>query len=324
MKLARNSLLAIVAAAAAFMTTSALAQGSYPNKTITLVVPVNAGGVTDQMARAFANSMTRSLGQSVVVDNKGGANGVVGAGAVAKALPDGYTLCFCHSGPVTLAKFTMGTLPYDIDKAFAPITRVYDFSPIVAIPANAPYSTLVDFFKAAKVKPGMSFGHTGVGGALHLGMEGLRDQAGVDMTAVAYPGENPMIPDLVTGRLDSGLLSPLFAKAQASVGKVKLLASLGSVSPLSGVPTAADSGFPGFQASTWSGLFAPAGTPPAVIQKLYAAIQSAAADEEVRAKLAAAGLTPVAGQTPEQFTVYVEQEKQKWARVVKKMGGIKS
>lgn len=323
MNLARSSLLASIASAAV-MTTGALAQASYPNKTITLVVPVNAGGVTDQMARAFANSMTQSLGQSVVVDNKGGANGVVGANTVAKALPDGYTLCFCYSGPVTLAKFSMGTLPYDIDKAFTPITRVYEFSPIVALPASAPYSTLADFFKAAKAKPGMSFGHTGVGGALHLGMEVLRDQAGVDMTAVAYPGENPMIPDLVTGRLDSGLLSPLFAKAQASAGKVKLLASLGSLSPLPGVPTAADSGFPGFQASTWSGFFAPSGTPPAVIQKLYAAIQSAAGDADVREKLAAAGLTPVTGQTPEQFTVYVEQEKQKWARVVKKMGGIKS
>jgi len=309
---------------ATLITFGAQAQDNYPVKTITLVVPVNAGGVTDQMARAFATSMARSLGQSVVVDNKGGANGVIGANIVAKAAPDGYTLCFCYSGPVTLAKVSMASLPYDIDKAFAPITRVYDMNPIIAVPANAPVSTLADLLKASKATPGMSFGHTGVGGALHLGMELLNEQAAVRMTAVAYPGENPMVPDLVTGRLNAGLLSPLFAKAQAAGGRVKLLASLGSPSAVPGVPTVADSGFPGFHASTWSGIFAPAGTPAPIIQKLYGAIQAAAADAEVKEKLATAGLAPVVGHTPEQFSTFVEQEKQKWALVVTKIGGIKN
>ncbi len=127
--------------AAALIATGVHAQDNFPAKPITLVVPVNAGGVTDQMARAFAISMGKSLGQSVVVDNKGGANGVIGANAVAKAAPDGYTLCFCYSGPVSLAKVSMASLPYDIDKAFAPITRVYDLSPIVTVPANSPIST---------------------------------------------------------------------------------------------------------------------------------------------------------------------------------------
>jgi len=307
---------------AALFAGGACAQGAYPNRPVTLVVPVNAGGVTDQMARAFATSMGKSLGQTVVVDNKGGANGVVGASLVAKAAPDGYTACFCYSGPVTLAKVTMASLPYDIDKAFTPVTRVYDLSPIVAVPATAPHATLADLLKAAKAKPGMSFGHTGVGGALHLGFEVLKEEAKVDMTAVAYPGENPMVPDLITGRLDAGLLSPLFAKAQAAAGKVKLLASMGAPSPLPGVPTVAELGHPGFHASTWSGFFLPAGTPAPVVQRLYAAVQAAAADPEVREKLQAAGLTPVVGQTPEQFRAFVEQEKQKWADVVKKIGGI--
>ncbi len=132
-----------------------------------------------------------------------------------------------------------------------------------------------------------------------------------------------MVPDLITGRLNAGLLSPLFAKGQSAAGKVKLLASLGAPSAVAGVPTVADSGFPGFHASTWSGFFAPAGTPAPVVQKLYVAIQAAAADTEVKEKLAAAGLTPVAGQTPEQFSAFVEQEKQKWALVVNKLGGLK-
>lgn len=302
---------------------SVYAQQAYPSRPVTLVVPVNAGGVTDQMGRAFAASMAKALGQTIVVDNKGGANGVVGASLVAKAPADGYTICFCYSGPVSLAKVSMDSLPYDIDKAFTPVSRVYDLSPVIAVPTNSPYNTLADLMKAAKGKPGMSFGHTGVGGALHLGFEQLRTQAGVDMVAVPYPGENPMIPDLVTGRLDAGLLSPLFAKGQADAGKVRLLGSLGTPTPLPGVPTVAEQGYAGFHAATWTGFFLPSGTPQPVVQKVYEAVQVAANDPEVQARLKAAGLTPVVGQTPEQFRVFVDQEKQKWSAVVSKIGGLK-
>ena len=314
----------LLAATLAGLCASAGAQaGAYPTKPITLVVPVNAGGVTDQMARAFATSMGKALGQSIIIDNKGGANGVLGANVVAKAAPDGYTACFCYSGPVSLAKVSMASLPYDIDKAFTPVSRVYDLSPVVSVPTSSPHKTLADLLSAAKAKQGMSFGHTGVGGALHLGFEELAARAGVNMTAVAYPGENPMVPDLVTGRLEAGLLSPLFAKGQADAGKVRLLGSMGSPSPLPGVPTVAELGYPNFHATTWSGFFLPAGTPQPVVQKFYEAVQVAAKDPEVQARLKAAGLTPVVGQTPEQFAVFVEQEKQKWSTVVNQIGGLK-
>lgn len=303
---------------------AAQAQSAYPSKPLMLVVPANPGGVTDQMARAFGTAIGKALNQTVVIENRGGANGVLGANVVASAAPDGHTICFCYSGPVTLAKVSMASLPYDIDKAFVPVTRVYDLNPIVSVPTSSPYATLADLFKAAKAKPGMTFGHTGVGGALHLGFEGLRDEAKVDMVAVAYPGETPMVPDLVTGRLDAGLLSPLFAKAQAAGGKVRLLASMGAPSPLPGVPSLAEAGFPASRATTWAGFFVPAGTPAPVVQKLYDAIQVAAKAPDVHDRLVSAGLTPVVGETPAQFKVFVDQEKQKWAEIVKKIGGLKS
>lgn len=301
----------------------ARAQAGYPSKPITVIVPITPGGVTDRMARVFATGIGKSLGQSVVVVNRGGANGTLGANAVAKATPDGYTLCFCNSAPVTLAKFTVESMPYDMDHAFAPVTRVYDLSPIIAVPPNSPHSSLGDLLKAAKAKPGMTFGHTGAGGALHLGFELVLDEARTDMTAVAYPGESPMLPDLATGRLDAGVISAQFAKAQASAGNLKILASMGAPSPMLGVPTVAELGFPGFHATSWSGFLLPAGTPAPIVQQLNAAIQKVASDPEIHASLVAAGLTPVIGQTPEQFQAFIEKEKQNWAKVVKKIGGIK-
>lgn len=293
---------------------------TYPVKPITMVVPVSAGGVTDQIGRAFATAMSKSLGQSVVIDNKGGAGGVIGASLVAKAAPDGYTMCFCYSGPVALAKVSIETLPYNIDRDFLPVTRVYDMAPVIAVPANSPYNTLADLLKAGK--PGvakLSYGHTGVGGVLHLGVEALKQRAGLDMTAVAYPGENPMIPDLVTGRIDVGMLSPLFAKGQVQAGKVRVLASLGSPSPLPGLPTVADSGFPGFQAITWVGIFLPAGTPEPILRKVYEAVQYAARDKAVQDRIAGAGLAPVVDLSPEQFKEFVEREKQTWVDVARKL-----
>lgn len=305
------------------MVGTAYAQEKYPSKPIKLIVPLNPGGVNDQIARAFAAGMSETLGQQVLIENRGGASGVVGANLVAKAPPDGYTLCFCFSAPVTLVKYSMGALPYDIDNAFKPVTRVFDLIPMITVPASSPYSSLTELLKAAKENPGMAYGHTGTGGALHLGFELLLDEARVDMTEVGYPGENPIVPDLATGRLTAGTLSALFAKRQAAAGRVKILASMGSSSPVPGVPTVAELGFPGFHVASWSGFFLPAGTPEPIVQKLYTAIQRALSDPEIRGRLTDAGLTPVVGQTPEQFAAFIAQEKLKWDRVVKKIGGLK-
>ncbi len=299
------------------------AQAAFPSKTITVIVPISPGGVTDRMGRMFSAGMGKVLGQSVVVINRGGANGTLGANAVAKAPADGYTLCFCNSAPVTLAKFTMDAMPYDMDRAFVPVTRVYDLSPIVVVPGSSTHTSLAELIKAAKANPGMTFGHTGTGGALHLGFELLLDKAEASMTAVAYPGESPMLADLATGRLNAGVVSAQFAKAQAASGNVRPLGTLGAVSPMPGVPTVAESGFPGFHATSWAGFLAPAGTPTAVLEQINAALQTVVNDAEIRAALAAAGLTPVAGEGPKEFAQFVEQEKRNWSQVIQKLGGIK-
>jgi tripartite-type tricarboxylate transporter receptor subunit TctC len=299
------------------------AQGTYPSKTITVIIPISPGGVTDRMGRIFSAGMGKVLGQSVVVMNRGGANGTLGANVVAKAPPDGYTLCFCNSAPVTLAKFTMDAMPYDMDRALVPVTRVYDLSPIVVVPGGSTHTSLAELIKAAKANPGMTFGHTGTGGALHLGFELLLDKAEASMTAVAYPGESPMLADLATGRLNAGVVSAQFASAQAASGNARVLGAMGSVSPLQGVPTVAQSGYPGFHATSLAGFLAPAGTPTGILLQIDAALQAVMNDAEIRTALSAAGLTPVVGEGPKEFAQFVEQEKRNWSQVIQKIRGIK-
>lgn len=319
-----SRLLAALLVPLAVVPAGALAQ-NYPSKTITMIVPVAAGGVTDQMGRLFANEMTKSIGEKVIVENRPGVNGVAGANVVAKAAADGYTLCFCYSGPVALAKVSTPDLPYDIDKDFTPISRVYDLIPVITVPANSRFNTLADMINYAKANPGkLSYGHTGVGGALHLGFELLKSVGNFDILAISYNGENPIVPDLVTGRLDMALFSPLFAKAQADAGKAKMLAHSGAdrLQLIPNVPTVASQGYSGYQSGTWSGIFAPANIQPTVVQKLYDSIQIAARDKATQDRILTAGLSPVIGNSPAQFKEFVDREKKNWADLIKKLGGI--
>lgn len=302
---------------------SAAAQASYPSKPIVFVVPLAAGGVHDRMMRALMGKLSKTLGQPVIIENKPGANGTIGANMVAKAPPDGYTVCVCHSSPVSLAKASMEKLPYDIDKAFVPVTRIYDMIPIITASANSPYASLPDMLKAAAAGRHLSYGHTGLGGALHLGFERLKQEAKVDITAVGYNGEAPLLPDLMAGRLDSAMVSPQTAKVQFAAGKLKILASMGSPSPLPNVPSLADMGFPGFHVASWLGFFLPAGTPGPVVRKLYDAIQVAVTEESFSELVRDAGLQPVVGQTPEQFQTFLNEEKKSWSEVTKAMGHVR-
>ena len=298
---------------------------NYPARTVTMIVPVAAGGVTDQMARVFAAEMAKPLAQSVIVENRPGVNGIAGANAVAKAAADGYTLCFCYSGPVALAKVSTPDLPYDIDKDFLPVSRVYDLIPVIAVPATSHFHSLPEFIAYAKANPGkMSYGHTGVGGALHLGFEQLKSIGGFDVLAISYNGENPIVPDLISGRLDMALLSPLFAKKLAEGGKVRLLAQSGAerLRLIPDVPTVASAGYPGYQTGTWSGIFLPARAAAPIVQKVYEAVQEAAHNSGVEERILAAGLQPVVGNTPPQFREFVDREKKTWADLIKKLGGI--
>lgn len=317
--LLRRALVASVLFASA---TAGLAQ-SYPTRPITLIAASAPGGILDQLARAYGAALTRETGQTVIVENRGGAGGTLAASMLVKAPPDGYTMCFCYSGPVALVKASLDKVPYDIDKDFLPVTRAYNLTPIITVPATSTLKTFDDLLRVAKEQPGtLSYGHTGVGGALHLGFEDLSVRAGLRFIAIPYAGENPMVPDLISGRIDIGVMSPLFAKAQAEAGKVRILASMGLRPVLPGVPAVATyPGFAGFEAGSWTGFFLPAGTPDAVLRKAYELVQRASRSQDVHDRLTSFGVTPVVDETPEQFAKFVDAEKKRALETMKRLGG---
>ncbi|APO70730.1 bordetella uptake domain-containing protein (plasmid) [Rhizobium gallicum] len=290
----------------------------YPNKPIRMVIPVAPGGITDAIGRIFAESVSKIIGQQVVVDNRPGGNGSIGANIVAKASPDGYVICWCHSAPIVLHHLQQPDIPYDPETDLLPITRIYDLDLfLAALPSTA--SSLDEFIKLAKSKPGeLSFGSTGVGGALHLGGVLMSNELGIQLSHVAYPGEAPLINDLLGGRLPVGILSTAAAIRLSKSGEVALLTSLSAnrTPTLPDVPTLVERGYPDVKVGTWIGVFAPAKTPEPVARKLIAAFENVLSDESVKEKLLAAGVTPVNGSVGQDFKAFLTDEVAKWKGVL--------
>lgn len=292
----------------------ALAQTTYPSKAIRIVVSASVGGATDQVARALAQSMSGVLGQAITVENKTGANGVLGAGVVATSAPDGYTMCFCSTftSPSTTRQL------YTVDNVI-PVTRAYELMPMIIVPANSPYKTLADLIAGAKQKGG-AFGHTGANGVLHLAFEELKQRAGFEMTPVAYQGETPILPDLIGGRLDAAVVSTLLAKQQAENGRVRILAGFGATSTIPGVPTVAASGYPGVVFSTWGGVFLPLGTPAPLAKQIWTAVQAALRDPAVNQRITNNGLLPILDETPDQFLEHIRTSNESLRKTMRSLG----
>lgn len=311
-QLLRNlaAVLAVGVAAAA----GAAAQTAYPSKPIKIVVSASVAGATDQVARALAQSMSAALGQPIHVENKTGANGVLGAGVVATSAPDGYTMCFCSTftSPSTTKPL------YTVDSVI-PVTRAYELMPMIIVPADSPYKTLADLVEGAKKKGG-AFGHTGANGVLHLAFEELKHRAGFDMTPVAYQGETPILPDLIGGRLDAAVVSTLLAKQQAENGRVRILAGFGATSTIAGVPTVAASGYPGLVFSTWGGVFLPLGTPAPLVKQIWTAVQAGLRDPAVNQRIVNNGLLPILDETPEQFLEYIRSSNESLRKTMRNLG----
>jgi tripartite-type tricarboxylate transporter receptor subunit TctC len=290
------------------------AQGAFPSKPLRIVVSASVGGATDQVARSIGHFMSTAFGQPVSVENRTGANGVVGAGVVASSLADGHTLCFCSTftSPSTVKQlYTVNNL--------IPVTRAYDLNPMIIVPANSPYKTLADLIAGAKQKGG-AFGHTGTNGVLHLAFEELKQRAGFDMTPVAYQGETPIMPDLISGRLDAAVVSTLLAKQQAEAGRVRVLAGFGNTSTIAGVPTVAASGYPNLVFTTWGGVFLPLGTPAPIVAQIWTAVQAALRDPAVSQRIASNGLLPIVDETPEQFLDYIRTSNEKLRKTMRGLG----
>jgi tripartite-type tricarboxylate transporter receptor subunit TctC len=304
----------------AFFTCAAAAQ-SYPSKPVRIVVPFAPGGGVDLTARILAQKLTERVGQSFIVENRTGASGIIGTEFVAKSAPDGYTLLVGSQTTQAVVPAMYGKLNYDTARDFAAVTEIA-FSPLlIVVHPSLPVKTVKDLIALAKARPGqLTFGAAS-GGTPHMAGELFKLVAHVDMLFVPYKGEGPAIADAMGGQISMVFSNLPVALPQAQGGRLRALAvtSRQRVSTAPGIPTAAESGLPDYEASTWFGLFAPAATPRDVIGKLNADAASALNVPEVKERMAGQGLFVVAN-TPEQFAAFVKTEIPRWAKVVRDAG----
>jgi tripartite-type tricarboxylate transporter receptor subunit TctC len=295
---------------------------AYPTKPIRLVVPFPAGGATDILAREVAKHLTDAWGQSVVVDNRPGAGGNIGSELVAKAAPDGYTLEMGTVGTHAINASLYSKMPYDHVKDFVPVILVAGVPNVLEVNPALPVNSVQELIAYAKANPGkLNFASSGSGTSIHLSGELFKVMAGVQMTHVPYKGSAPALQDLIGGQVQLMFDNLPPSLPQIKAGKLRALAvtSAGRAPALPDTPTVAEAGLPGFEASSWFGVLAPAGTPPEIVNKLNAEIAKWLASPGAKEKLANVGAN-IAGGTPEDFARHIQAETAKWAKVVKESG----
>ena len=294
---------------------------AFPAKPIRIVVPFPPGGATDVAARLIATRMSEKWGHAVVIDNRAGAGGNVGSDIVAKSAPDGYTLVMGVTGSHAINTSLYSKMPFDPVADFIAISQVAVVPNVIVVHPSVPASTLAELVALARREPGkLNYASLGNGTAAHLGMEMLKSAAGIDITHVPYKGSAPAVSDLLAGQVQMMVDGLPSALPHIKAGKLRAIAitSLRRSPALPDLPTVAEN-YPGFYADAWSGLFAPKGTPPAVVDKLSVEVQRILRLPDVREKLAGLGAEPV-GSTPAEFSAHVKREIDKWARVVKTSG----
>jgi len=295
---------------------------TFPDKPLRLVVPFTPGGTTDILARLVGQKLGDALGQTVVVDNRPGAGGNIGADAVAKAAPDGYTLLMGTLGTQVTNQFIYARMPYDSARDFAPVTLVANSPNVLMTNATLPVSSVADVIALAKREPGkINYASTSTGGSPHLSGELLDSMAGIKMQHVPYKGAAPAMTDLLAGQVNLMFDNLPSALAQIQSGKVKALAITGKQrSPiLPKVPTVRESGLPGYEVNSWFGLLAPAGTPADRINKLQQAVAKALAQPEVRQRIEQLGAEP-GGDGPAAFAAVIRADTTKWSAVIRQAG----
>jgi tripartite-type tricarboxylate transporter receptor subunit TctC len=299
-----------------------VAAQSYPNRPVRLVVPFPAGGTTDILARAIAQKLSEALGQQFVVDNRPGAGGNIGADIVAKSAPDGYTLLMGTVGTQAINVSLYAKMPYDAAKDFTPVVLVAGVPNILVVNPSVPVHTVADLIKLAKDKPGaINFASSGNGTSIHLSGELFKVSTGVQMSHVPYKGSAPALTDLIGGQVQVMFDNLPSALPHVKAGKLRAVAvtSTKRAPALPDVPTIAESGVPGFEATSWFGILAPAGTPRDIVTKVNAEANKALQSPEMKEKLLSQG-AEAAGNTPEYFGDYIKAETVKWAKVVKESG----
>ena len=309
----------LVAAALLGIAGAAFAQSTFPTRSVTLVVPFPPGGGTDTGARIVAQKLGAKWGQTVIVENKGGAAGMIGSDAVAKSKADGYTLLMGNIGTQAINPSLYKKMAYDPATAFAPVALVAELPLAMMVNPAVPAKTVKEFIALAKSQPGkLSYSSSGAGGAPHLAAEMFKEATGTFILHVPYRGGGPAIADLLAGHVQLSFMTVLEASGHIKAGKLRALAVTGAqrVPALPDVPTLAEAALPGFNSISWIGLLAPAGTQADIVQKISADVREVLASDEVKTKLVELGAIP-AGNTPAQFQALIEADRKRYAQVIK-------
>jgi tripartite-type tricarboxylate transporter receptor subunit TctC len=313
------------AAIAAPLGLSGLARAAnWPTKPVRYVVPFAAGGTTDILARLLGPKLGASLGQTFVIDNKGGAGGVLGADAVAKSPPDGYTILGGTISTQAINPALQSKIPYDAARDFAPITLIGSTPNVIIVPAASPFKTMQDLLAYARANPGkLSHSSAGTGTSQHMGGELLKQLAKVYIVHIPYRGSGPAIQDVMGGQVNMGIDTLVVAAPHIKAGTLRALAvtTAKRARGFESIPTVAESGVPGYDVASWQSVHAPAGTPSEITHLLAAEFAKAMKLPDVQERFAAIGLEP-SGMSPEELAAFEAKERAKWLRVVKE-GNIK-
>ena len=295
---------------------------AYPSKPIRYIVPYAPGGSTDIVARLLAQKLTESMGQQVVVENRPGAGGSIGAEIVAKAAPDGYTMVTAVTSIMAINQFLYRKLPFDPERDFAPVSQVGSLPLILMVHPSIPARNVKELIAVAKARPGqLNYGSSGIGTGTHMTTELFKTMAGIDIVHIPYKGSGQVMGDIIGGQLALIFDQVVSSIPHVQAGKLRMLAITSSKRfvSLPDVPTVAESGVPGYESISWAGVAVPAATPRAIVMRLHGEFTKAVAAPDIRERFIRDGIEPV-GSTPEQFAEHIRRERIKWAKVVKDSG----
>jgi len=308
----------VLSAIVALAVSSAAFAQAYPGKPIRLIIPWPAGGPAEGLARVVTAKMTEVLGQPFIIEAKPGANGTIGTNLVAKAAPDGYTILLSHLGPTAISPSLQKDLPYDPLKDFEPITQVISGPTLLVVRNGLPIRSVKELIAYAKANPGkLSYASVGVASTTHLAGEMLNVAAGINTLHVPYKGSTPAITDMMGERVDFAFFGISGSIQQARAGQIRMLAisTLKRSPNFPDIPAVAET-VPGFELNSWYGMMAPAGTPKAIVNRLYQEVAAAVKKPDVIEWMKQSGLDPV-GSTPEEHAAYIRAETVKWAKAIK-------
>jgi tripartite-type tricarboxylate transporter receptor subunit TctC len=292
----------------------------FPTRAVRVVVPTSPGGATDAFSRALAPRLSASWGQPVLVENRPGANQILGADYVSKSAPDGYTLLVSDASSFVINPHLYKNLPYDGVHGFTPITVLVRFPWVVAVHSSVPAHDFREFVALAKAKPGsLSYGSFGLGSSAHISVDYLKNLLGIDIVHVPYKGAAPAVTDLLSGRIQMMMVTPLLVEPHARAGKLRLIAAATAqrIPGLPELPTIAESGVPGYEAGTWFALVGPAGMPREIVAKIYSDTARILRDAGFREQYVTRQWFEVVANTPEQFADYLKAEYARWDGLIR-------